>query len=50
MDRRHQVEADMSEKPEDVQATEAEDLDVVAHSDEEEENPGCIINHSNELQ
>lgn len=35
-------------KDEKVQAVESEDLEVVAHSDEEE-NPGCIINNSNEL-
>jgi hypothetical protein len=35
---------------EDVKAAETEDLDVVAHSDEEEENPWCVVNNSNELE
>ncbi|MBB5825968.1 hypothetical protein [Micromonospora carbonacea] len=43
----------MSEnKPEnpDLEATAAEDIEVVAHSDEEEEVPGtCITNNSNAL-
>lgn len=34
---------------EDLKAVEAEEIEVVAHSDEEEENPGCIINNSNQL-
>lgn len=32
------------------QTPETEDVEVVAHSADEEEAPGCIINNSNQLE
>ena len=35
---------------EDLTPAEAEDLDVVAHSEDEEDNPWCVVNNSNALE